>query len=359
MPVSTHAGARYHRPSTQPLYVFYNMMKTNKLLTILLLLSAAWLFSSSRRHTKIFIIGDSTAAEKKDVAINPERGWGMMLQGFFDEQVIVDNHAVNGRSSKSFLDEGRWQRVLERIRPGDYVLIQFGHNDEKPDLARHTVPGSTFDANLARYVSDTRAKGGIPVLLNSVARRNFYHQVDSTADDELLRNTAYSDEPVNSDTLVDTHGAYRKVPGEVAAKTGTLFIDANKITHELEQGLGVTGSRRLHVWLQPGQWPGVPQGRRDNTHYNAYGARTVAGLIAAEIGRKIPSLRRHLKTYEYVVSGQGRGNFMNMNDLIAEVPAGRRTKVYVLDGHWNIAQAKIQGKKIRFVCFPGASVKVE
>lgn len=93
---------------------------------------------------------------------------------FFDDKVIVDNHAVNGRSSLSFINEGRWKKVLDSIKPGDYVFIQFGHNDEKSMPDRHTDPGSTFDANLARYVNETRAKGGIPVLFNAVVRRCYY-----------------------------------------------------------------------------------------------------------------------------------------------------------------------------------------
>ena len=78
-----------------------------------------------------------------------ERGWGMMLKNFFTEDVIVDNHALNGRSSKSFISEGHWQKVVEKIKPGDYVFIQFGHNDEKDDLKRHTDPGTTFDETCA------------------------------------------------------------------------------------------------------------------------------------------------------------------------------------------------------------------
>ena len=123
------------------------------------------LMSSSSHKTTIFIIGDSTAAEKDHFDKSPERGWGMVLQGCFDNQIIVDNHAVNGRSSKSFLDEGRWQKVLDKIQPGDYVIIQFGHNDEKSNPKRYTEPGRTFDAHLAKYVNETRQKGGIPVLM--------------------------------------------------------------------------------------------------------------------------------------------------------------------------------------------------
>ena len=157
-----------------------------------LMLTTVLCFTSSKKQITIFIIGDSTAAEKLHPETNMERGWGMMLQGFFDDAVRVDNHAVNGRSSKSFLDEGRWQKLVDRIKPGDYVFIQFGHNDEKPAANRHTDPGTTFDANLVRYVEETRAKGGIPVLFNSVVRRNFYNKVDTSVDDESLRSVSLS-----------------------------------------------------------------------------------------------------------------------------------------------------------------------
>ena len=139
--------------------------------------------TSGSKVTTVFVIGDSTAAEKGNAKNNPERGWGMVLQGCFDDKIIVDNHAVNGRSSKSFIDEGRWQKVLDKLKPGDYVFIQFGHNDEKPHANRHTDPGSTFDANLERFVKETRAKGGIPVLFNSVVRRCFYQAPVENDDD--------------------------------------------------------------------------------------------------------------------------------------------------------------------------------
>ena len=110
------------------------------------------------------------------------------LQQYFDSHVVVDNHAVNGRSTKSFINEGRWDKVLAKIKPGDYVFIQFGHNDEKPQPERHTDPGTTFDDNLRKFVNETRSKGGIPVLFNAVVRRNFALKVQKNDDDEKLRN---------------------------------------------------------------------------------------------------------------------------------------------------------------------------
>lgn len=259
-------------------------------ITLLMLTSAF----TMRKTVTVFMIGDSTMANKDTTGGKQERGWGMMLQQYFKSGVVVDNHAVNGRSSKSFIDEGRWDVVLSKMKPGDYVIIQFGHNDEKPAADRHTDPGTTFDANLRRFVLESRARGGIPILCNAVVRRNFYRQVDSSVDDESLRNTTYEDEKVNSDTLIDTHGAYLLSPRNVARELGVPFIDANRVTHDLEQGMGIEGSRRLHMWFRPGEHPSVPKGRKDNTHYNVYGATVVAGLLAEEIAHQVPALKKKM-----------------------------------------------------------------
>ena len=252
--------------------------------------------STQQKVTTIFIIGDSTAAKKDLSTGSPERGWGMALQCFFDDTFIrVDNHAVNGRSSKSFIDEGRWQKVLDKIQPGDYVIIQFGHNDEKPNPDRHTDPGSTFDYNLAKFVRETREKGGIPVLMNAVVRRNFAKKAVKNDDDEALRNTTFKDAPqqMEGDSLIDTHGLYRVAPRDVAVRMNCHFIDANKITHDLEQSLGVEGSKKLHMWYKPGEHPALPAGRQDNTHYNIYGAHEVAQRLANALCNEIPLLRKY------------------------------------------------------------------
>lgn len=252
--------------------------------------------STQQKVTTIFIIGDSTAAKKDLSTGSPERGWGMALQCFFDDTFIrVDNHAVNGRSSKSFIDEGRWQKVLDKIQPGDYVIIQFGHNDEKPKPDRHTDPGSTFDYNLAKFVRETREKGGIPVLMNAVVRRNFAKKAVKNDDDEALRNTTFKDAPqqMEGDSLIDTHGLYRVAPHDVAVRMNCHFVDANKITHDLEQSLGVEGSKKLHMWYKPGEHPALPAGRQDNTHYNIYGAHEVAQRLANALCNEIPLLRKY------------------------------------------------------------------
>ena len=267
---------------------------------VMLIAALVVLTSFTKDHvTTIFIIGDSTAAKKDLSTGSPERGWGMALQEFFDSAYIrVDNHAVNGRSSISFINEGRWDKVLSLIRPGDYVIIQFGHNDEKPGATRHTDPGSTFDYTLAKYVRETREKGGIPVIMNPVVRRNFAPKPMKTEDDEALRNTTFADasKVVEGDSLIDTHKLYAVAPRDVAQRMNVHFVDANKITHDLEQSLGVEGSKKLHMWYKPGEHPALPQGRQDNTHYNIYGAHVVAGLLSDALVKEIPVLGKyHIK----------------------------------------------------------------
>jgi len=222
---------------------------------------------------RILMIGDSTMANKDTSKGSPERGWGMVLQHFFTDAVEVDNHAQNGRSTKSFINEGRWDKVLSRIRPGDYVFIQFGHNDEKYKKEKvYTAPGVTFDDNLRRFVRETRLRGGIPVLFNAIIRRKF---VDNR--------------------LVDTHGDYLESPRKVAAQMDAYFIDANAITHGLVEAMGPEESKKLFMWLEPGAFKSHPKGAKDDTHLNVYGAHKVAWSLISAVGNKIPRLEQHLR----------------------------------------------------------------
>lgn len=327
-----------------------------RFLSILSVVLMCIALTSSKRQITIFVIGDSTAANKSGYKTNPERGWGMVLQGCYDARIRVDNHAVNGQSSKSFIDEGKWQKVIDQVKPGDYVFIQFGHNDEKPNPKRHTDPGSTFDDNLRKFCKETLAKGGHPVLFNAVVRRNFMRKVDSTVEDESLRSVKYGDEEVNSDTLIDTHGAYLFPPKTVAAELGVPFVDANRITHDIEQGMGIEGSRKLHMWLKPGEVASIPDGRKDNTHYNIYGAHVVANALADEIAKIVPALRKYVIHYDYVVSALGKGNYMTLQEAVDAAPLGKKTTILVLDGSWEKPQIP-QGKRIRYKKFPDVIVK--
>lgn len=308
--------------------------------------------------TTIFIIGDSTAANK-DISHNrKERGWGMALQCYFDDNIRVDNHAVNGRSSLSFFNEGRWQKVLEKMKPGDYVIIQFGHNDEKPQPDRHTDAGSTFDYMLARYVRETREHGGIPVLMNAVVRRNFHVSVAASDDDEKLRTTTFNDgvKSAEGDSLVDTHGLYRVAPRDVAQRMHAHFVDANKITHDLEQRLGVEASKKLHMWFMPGEEPSVPAGRQDNTHYNVYGAHVVARLLADALCWEIPLLGKYRCEADITVDSKGRGDYLTLEEAVAaaQLRSGTETTIQLLGGEWTKPRLP-KKSRIKFVLRQGAS----
>lgn len=328
-------------------------MKTWKTSFVLMLCIITLSAYKSGNKITIFTIGDSTMANKDISGDKQERGWGMMLQNFFSDDIVVDNHAMNGRSSKSFIDEGRWQTVLDRIKPGDYVFIQFGHNDEKPDVKRHTDPGSTFDDNLRRFVNEARAKGAHPVLFNSVVRRSFAESKTAVTDDDLRANS--SKNAIEGDTLIDTHGAYLISPRRVAAEMNVPFIDANKITHDLEQGLGREGSKSLHMIFAPGETPSLPKGRQDNTHYNIHGAAKVASLLADAVVKEVPALKKYLRHYDITVAKDGSGLYMDLQKAVDAVPLnGKKTTVMLGAGEWNKPVINKE-KKIKFVLREGAS----
>ena len=225
---------------------------------------------------RILMIGDSTMANKDTSKGSPERGWGMVLQDFFTDAVEVDNHAQNGRSTKSFINEGRWDKVLARIRPGDYVFIQFGHNDEKYNKpAVYTAPGVTFDANLRRFVMEARQRGGIPVLFNAIVRRKF-----------------------DGERLTNTHRDYLLPPRRVAEETAAYFVDANAITHGIVEAMGPEDSKRLFMWLPKGS-PSHPKGLQDDTHLNVYGAHRVAWSLISAVCNQIPRLEQHVKYFDF------------------------------------------------------------
>ena len=300
-------------------------------LLAILFLSA---FKSDRVIT-IFMIGDSTMANKSLTAGNQERGWGHVLGGFFTEDVRIDNHALNGRSSKSFIDQGHWEKVVNNIRPGDYVFIQFGHNDEKPQPDRHTDPGTTFDENLRKFVRETREKGGIPVLFNSVVRRNFGENPNAIAADDFRPEKADAIE--EGDTLIDTHGKYLDSPRNVAKEMDVTFIDLNLATKKLVESMGVEGSKKLFMWIPAGVSPACPKGRQDNTHFNVYGARQVAKLAVQAIEKQLPELGKYVRYYDFVVAKDGSGDFFTVQEAINAVPDFRknhRTTILVRKGEY-------------------------
>lgn len=317
----------------------------NKITLLLGLLFVLTAFTPAKRNITIFTIGDSTMANKKLEGGNPERGWGQMLSRYFTDDITIDNHAVNGRSSKSFIDEGRWDAVLSKIQKGDYVFIQFGHNDEKDDPNRHTDPGSTFDANLKKFVEDTRAKGGIPVLFNSIVRRNFGkadgNAVANAIKQDDIRNGIDPKAPKDSieegATLIDTHGAYLISPKNVAKELNVTFIDLNSLTHKLVEGMGPQKSKELYLWVEPKTVPALPNGREDNTHLNVHGASVIAEMAVKAVAEAIPELQQYVRHYDLVVAKDGSGDFFTVQEAINAVPDYRknaRTTILIKEGSY-------------------------
>ncbi len=218
---------------------------------------------------KVYTIGDSTMANKTADKF-PETGWGQVLSGYFNSSVTVDNRAKNGSSTKTFINEGRWQQVTDSLSAGDYVFIQFGHNDEKNlDTLRYAAAHGLYKSNLEKFVKETRAKGAIPVLFTPIPRRAF-----------------------KNGTLSDTHGEYPDVVRQLSRELEVVLIDLNQLGTAYENKLGEELSKETYLWVDP--CANYPEGKQDNTHLSEKGAHQFAGLVISELQLKIPSLNRFI-----------------------------------------------------------------
>ncbi|UOR03871.1 rhamnogalacturonan acetylesterase [Hymenobacter aerilatus] len=224
-----------------------------------MLLLALLAFGPPKKNITVYLVGDSTMSIKERKAY-PETGWGMPFTVFFDETVTVDNRAQNGRSTKTFLAENRWQPVAAALKEGDYVFIQFGHNDEVPTKKSYT-PEADYRANLVRFIQETRARKATPVLLTPVARRKFN----------------------DVGKMEGTHDVYSALVRTIAQEQKVPLIDLDRESQALLQQFGVENSKLLFNHLAPGEHPNYPDGREDNTHFSELGARKMAELVLADI----------------------------------------------------------------------------
>ena len=255
----------------------------------LLYLALVWLAASS--FTTVHLMGDSTMAEKDLPKAGEERGWGMMLQNFLNpEEVKVINYAQNGRSTKSFIDLGLWDKVYAAIQPGDYVFIQFGHNDAKADdPARYAAAFGAYQDNLRLFVDGVREKGGTPVLITPVARRWF-------KEGGLDRNC---------------HTDYPAAMKAVAKEKDVILLDVTTPTLDWIEGLGDEASRAFFM---------ISTGKNDNTHLVPAGARKVTEIVCGLIKEQIPSLAKSLQYYHIVVSADGHGDYRTVQEGIDACP---------------------------------------
>ena len=245
------------------------MKKIIPFFVALLLMSLA----PDQKKIKIFLAGDSTMSIKAEKNF-PETGWGMPFIHFWNENLMVVNKAKNGRSTKTFLSEGLWKQIMDEATAGDYVFIQFGHNDEvKSKVNSYTTP-EEFTSNLKKYIGDAREKKMIPVLMTPVARRKF----DAAG------------------KIEQTHQEYSALVRKLATEEKALFIDLDTQSMQRYQQFGVENSKLLFCQLKPGEHPNYPDGKDDNTHFNELGARLIAQLVLKEIRTTIPDLLSYINT---------------------------------------------------------------
>lgn len=228
---------------------------------------------AERAVVTIHLAGDSTMAEKLPEK-RPETGWGELLAAQFQAgTVAVDNRAKNGRSTRTFIEEGRWQALLDATQPGDVVLIQFGHNDQSLKKRDRYTPPADYTRNLERFVNDVRGKQATPVLLTPVARRRF---------DDAGR-------------LLDSHGEYPDLVRTLAAREQVALVDMQRRSEAVLQDAGVEASKSLLLWVAPGAHANYPNGVQDNTHFSPKGAACIASEFAMALRNSGLPLARRLK----------------------------------------------------------------
>jgi len=258
--------------------------------TVAILLAAATAFAQPA--FTIHLMGDSTMAPKNLEGGNPERGWGMMFPNFLDKNVEVINYAQNGRSTKSFIDLGLWDKVKANLKPGDYVFIQFGHNDAKEsDPARYAAPFGAYQDNLRMYIKTIREAGANPVLLTPVTRRWFKE----------------------GGLDLNCHTDYPAAMKQVAEETGTPLLDMLKSTQDWLSSIGDEASRPYYMIMY----------KDDNTHTTARGARKLASLTCEAIrNSELNEIKSHLleSAPDIVVAQDGTGDYMTVQEAINACP---------------------------------------
>jgi lysophospholipase L1-like esterase len=242
-----------------------------KLVVMIFLLSMAG-FAQDTQVT-IFLAGDSTMAPKLPEK-RPETGWGEMLgQHFKDGKVRIENRAMNGRSTKTFISEGRWKRIIDDLKKSDFVFVQFGHNDQSKDKGERYTPPEDYRKNLIRFIEEVRAKSGTAVLMTPVMRRRFD----------------------KDGKFYDTQGEYPGIVRDVAKKFEAPLIDMHKLSEAVIVKYGVEDSKKLFLQLKPGENVNYAQGIEDNTHFSPLGADEMAKLVVTGIRDNMLKLQKYLK----------------------------------------------------------------
>jgi lysophospholipase L1-like esterase len=188
-----------------------------------------------------------------------------MISRYFSRNITVANHAIGGRSSRSFIEQGRLAAIHQVIRPGDYLFVQFGHNDataSRPD--RYTPPADYKEYLRRDYIRATRARGATPIVVTPVSRRDY--------------NPSTGKFKVSFPAYVDAAKA-------VAAEEKVPLVDLSALSRAYLDSIGVEASKGIFLWLNPGQYPNFPNGVQDNTHFQEKGAIQMARLVSEEVAK--------------------------------------------------------------------------
>lgn len=235
--------------------------------------------SAGKKKVTLYMVGDSTMADKTELEISPERGWGQLFPSYLTDNIRVANHAMNGRSTKSFVDEGRWQVILDEMQRGDIVIIQFGHNDTKKEDPRRYASLEDYQRNLMRMTEEAQKKGAHVILATPISRRYF------TSDTHEFRHR---------------HGGYPEAARRVAKRMNVPLLDMEQATADWLTGLGDEASKPYFMNVAPGECTKFPDGKIDNTHLRENGA-LVVGHMAAEmiIKQNIRPLKKYIDMEQF------------------------------------------------------------
>lgn len=251
-------------------------MKRIVLFSALVACAVLLLTSAGKRPVTLFMVGDSTMADKTELDISPERGWGQLFPSFLQGNIVVENHAMNGRSTKSFRDEGRWQAVLDRIHRGDIVLIQFGHNDSKLSDPKRYASVEDYQTNLIAMVEEAQKKGASVILCTPISRRYF-------------KNGEFH----------PRHGGYPEAVRRVANYKQVPLLDLEQATAQWIRELGDDASKAYFMNVAPGECSKFPDGKTDNTHLRENGALKVGAMAAQMIvTQKVKPLNKYIQIRE-------------------------------------------------------------
>ncbi|WIM41170.1 GDSL-type esterase/lipase family protein [Paenibacillus sp. PK4536] len=255
----------------------------------------------------VYLAGDSTV-QTYATSKQPQAGWGQMIDRYLDEKVKISNQAIGGRSSRSFIEQGRLDTILNQIQPGDYLMIQFGHNDADTKPERYT-PVPDYKVYLKQYIDGARAHGATPILVTPVGRRDF--------------NTTTGQFNISFPNYVTAMK-------EVATQTNTKLIDLSARSVAYYNSIGAEESKKVFLHVPAGVYPNFPDGVVDNTHFQEYGAIQIARLVAqgiADIQLPLSEHVEHLTVTENTAVASGQRAMEKLNRGLVAVKS--KNGIYV------------------------------